>query len=129
MNETTILSYPKNLLEDDIQVTSAAREIFDQLIDDAEEDFSAIRVYVQGGGCGGMEYSMTFAETIFDRDCVVDCDTFKLVIDPVAFNYLQGCEIDYVNDNLNASFVFKNAFQSVGGSGMCSGCGGGGGFE
>ena len=51
---------------------------------------------------------------------------FQLVVDAVALNFLRGCEIDYVKEGLNESFVFNNVFESVGGSGMCSGCGGSG---
>lgn len=125
MAKTPTSIYPTDLTGEDIKVTESAKQMFAELMDDADPEFESIRMYVQGGGCGGMEYSMTFSENATDLDSVFDGGTFKLIIDPVAYNFLRGCEIDYVTDNLNSSFVFRNAFQSVGGSGKCSGCGGG----
>lgn len=126
MAKSSNSTYPTDLTGEDITVTESARQMFGSLMDDADPEFESIRMYVQGGGCGGMEYSMTFSEDATERDCVFDGGSFKLIIDPVAYNFLQGCEIDYVDEGISSSFVFRNAFQSVGGSGKCSGCGGGG---
>lgn len=128
MLQTITSNYSTELSEDELVVTSSARSALTNLMEDADDDdeFKAIRVYVQGGGCGGLGYSMTFAEDATDYDSVLDCGTFKLLIDPVALSFLQGCEIDYLNEGVNTSFVFRNAFQAVGGSGTCSGCGGSG---
>ncbi len=114
------------LSDADVNVTQAAQDVLAGLIDDADDEFDGIRIYVQGGGCGGMSYSMTFAEEITEHDSVLDCGKFKLMVDPIALGFLNGCEIDYVTEGLNSTFVFRNAFQSVGGSGKCSGCGGSG---
>ena len=46
------------------------------------------------------------------------------MVDPIALCYLQGAEVDYVDDGVNTSFVFNNVFRAVGGSGACGGCGG-----
>lgn len=124
--QDTIQEFPRSLSETDVHVTDAAQTMLAGLIDDADEDYEGIRIYVQGGGCDGMSYSMTFAEAITNQDSVLECGEFKLLVDPVALGFLAGCEIDYVTEGLNSTFVFKNAFQSVGGSGKCAGCGGGG---
>lgn len=125
MLQTTKPDYSTDLSDDYISVTPSARAMLAELMEDADEDFSAIRIYVQGGGCSGMTYSMTFAEDAGKHDSVLDCDTFKILVDPVAISFLEGCEIDYSTEGLNSQFVFKNAFESVGGSGTCAGCGGG----
>ena len=73
-----------------------------------------------------MNYGMTFSEDVETRDSVMDGENgFKLVVDPFALSFLEGAEVDYVDDGVNATFVFNNVFQSVGGSGACGGCGGG----
>ena len=69
---------------------------------------------------------MTYVDGQTEYDSVRQCEGFQLVVDAVALNFLRGCQIDYVKDGLNESFVFNNVFESVGGSGMCSGCGGSG---
>lgn len=111
--------------EDEIKLTAEAIEQMKQLVESADEAVQGIRVFVSGGGCGGLSYGMTYAEAVTDFDKVLEQGTFKLVVDAVALSYLKGCEIDFVQQGLNASFVFNNVFQSVGGSGMCGGCGGG----
>ncbi|MFC1664904.1 HesB/IscA family protein [Pseudomonadota bacterium] len=114
----------KNLIEDEIKITPPAFSKLTELLRDADEEFDAIRVFVSGGGCGGMTYGMTYSEKENTMDSVLTVDDFKLLVDPVALSYLDGAEIDYVDDGVNATFVFNNVFQAVGGSGACAGCGG-----
>ena len=120
-------SFEQDLDTDDLRLSATAKEKMEQLFQAADEDFAGIRLFVMGGGCGGMTYSMTYAETVGPLDTVLDLDGVRLVVDAIALNYLRGCEIDYVKQGLNESFVFRNVFESIGGSGMCAGCGAAGG--
>ncbi len=118
--------FDRSIHAGDLQVTQSAKEKIAGLIQDAKGEAEAVRIYVTGGGCSGMNYGMTFAEKPEKRDSIMHGeDGFKLVVDPVALSFLGGAEVDYVNDGINATFVFNNVFQSVGGSGACGGCGGG----
>jgi len=123
------MEFSSTMTGSDIVVTPAAQGVMRKLFDDVEDDdVNAIRVFVSGGGCSGMTYGMTFTGEQFDNDKIFDADGFQVYIDSVAFNYLQGVEIDYVENGMNgASFVFNNVFASTGGSGACGGCGSGGG--
>ncbi|MHB8346090.1 MAG: HesB/IscA family protein [Acidiferrobacterales bacterium] len=118
--------YQQEIGESDMRLTAAAQAKLAELQGQAEGDIAAIRVFVSGGGCGGMTYGMTYADRITPYDSVVNGPGFTLAVDTVALNYLRGCEIDFSSSTLNPSFVFNNVFQSVGGSGGCGGCGGGG---
>jgi iron-sulfur cluster insertion protein len=112
----------------DLSLTPAAQEKMAELfsqVDDAE--LQAIRVFVSGGGCGGMGYGMTFTDTRTDYDYVRKENGFSVFVDAVALNYLRGVEIDYVERPTGASFVFNNAFALTGGSGTCGACGAAGG--
>ena len=112
--------------ENDLAITASARGKLAGLIADADDDIRAIRIFVSGGGCSGMNYGMTFAEEEYGTDSVLDDGNgFRVVVDPVALGYLKGAEIDFVEDGVNASFVFNNVFQAVGGSGACGGGGAG----
>ncbi len=118
--------YNQTLTDSDLAVTAGARQQITSLVRDTGGEASAVRIYVSGGGCGGMNYGMTFAEQAEGMDSVMaDESGFKLVVDPVALSFLSGAQIDYVDDGVNASFVFNNVFQAIGGSGACGGCGGG----
>jgi iron-sulfur cluster assembly accessory protein len=113
--------------ERELTVTKAARTKIIELIQNAESEINSVRVFVSGGGCDGMNYGMTFADSSEPRDSVLEGgEGFRMVIDPLALAYMQGAEIDYSEDGANASFVFNNVFKAVGGSGACGGCGGAG---
>jgi iron-sulfur cluster insertion protein len=116
------------LAESDLCLTAAAREKMLELFSQVEEDdLQAIRVFVSGGGCGGMGYGMTFTDTQTEYDVVRKEEGFDIYVDAVALNFLRGVEIDYVERPTGASFVFNNAFAMTGGSGTCGACGAAGG--
>lgn len=116
----------KDHLNDEISISPSAKEKLIELLE-SEEDINGVRIFVSGGGCGGMTYGMTFAEAPSKFDSVYEDEKLKVYVDAVALNYLEGVEIDYVQQGLGASFVFKNVFAATGGSGTCSACGAAGG--
>jgi iron-sulfur cluster assembly accessory protein len=127
MSTQSIPAYPQQITDEYIRVTDAAREKLGELLSAAEDEVNGIRIFVSGGGCSGMTYGMTYADNANAHDSVLEGEGFKVLVDPIALNYLQGCEIDFARSGANATFVFNNVFKSVGGSGTCGGCGGGGG--
>jgi iron-sulfur cluster insertion protein len=92
-----------------------------------EDGVNGVRIFVSGGGCGGMSYGMTFVDKPSEYDCSWEKDGLKVFVDAVALSYLEGVEIDYQSQGANASFVFKNVFAKTGGSGTCGTCGASGG--
>ena len=120
-------SFVVSLSNDDLEVTQSAQEKLIEIVSQSDEDISAIRIYVGGGGCGGMSYGMTFTDQQTDFDTVQQFDGFKLYVDVVALNYLRGAQIDYIQEVGRERFVFNNVFAETGGSGACGGCGAAGG--
>ena len=126
MTTTNANEYSRTLSDADLVVTEDARRRIADLVRETDGEAEAVRIYVSGGGCGGMNYGMTFAERTEEKDSTISDETaFKLVVDPVALSFLKGAEVDFVDDGVNSSFVFNNVFQAIGGSGACGGCGGG----
>ena len=66
-----------------------------------------LRVYVEAGGCSGMEYGMAFDEKK-DGDEVVSQDGVSVVIDPMSANFLKDSVIDYVDSLQGSGFQIKN---------------------
>ena len=120
-------SFVVSLSNDDLEVTQSAQEKLIEIVSQSDEDVSAIRIYVGGGGCGGMSYGMTFTDQQTDFDTVQQFDGFKIYVDVVALNYLRGAQIDYIQEVGRERFVFNNVFAETGGSGACGGCGAAGG--
>ena len=77
----------------------------------------ALRVFVSGGGCSGLQYGMTFDNEVRDGDSVWDAHGLRVVVDPISSRYLQGASISYQQDNMLAG-AFKidnpNAVSSCG---------------
>jgi len=126
MNLINIKDYSMTaILPEQLVITAPARAKIIELLNEAEQSVDSVRIFVSGGGCSGMNYGMTFAESQENRDSVLeDSEGCKVVVDPIALCYMHGAEVDYVDDGVNTSFVFNNVFKAVGGSGACGGCGG-----
>lgn len=111
----------------DLEVTESAQSKLAEIVTQSEDDVAGIRIYVGGGGCGGMSYGMTFTDQVSDFDTVLEFDDFKVLVDVVALNYLRGAQIDYIQEVGRERFVFNNVFAETGGSGTCGACGASGG--
>ncbi len=119
-----------SLSNDDLDVTQSAQDKLFEIVSQSDEDVSAIRIYIGGGGCGGLSYGMTFSDQKSDFDTVLAFEEFNIYVDVVALNYLRGAQIDYIQEVGRERFVFNNVFAETGGTGACGGCGaasGGGG--
>ena len=91
-----------------LTITPAATAKIKDII--AEENNPAIklRVFVQGGGCSGMQYGFTLDELVNEDDWDLDFDGVKVLVDSMSGGYLQGAEVDYKEDQYGATFSIKN---------------------
>ena len=71
-------------------------------------DSHGLRVFVQGGGCGGMQYGMTFEDCCQDEDEVSDQHGIRVYVDPTSLFYLNGSRIDYIDDLMGGGFHIEN---------------------
>jgi iron-sulfur cluster insertion protein len=128
MSAQAIPTFRPILDESELRLTDEARGQLSTLFGQVDDDeIEAVRIYVTGGGCGGMSYGMTFTDRRTPYDKVLESNGFKVYVDAIALGYLRGVEIDYVDRPTGASFVFNNVFAATGGSGVCSACGAAGG--
>jgi iron-sulfur cluster insertion protein len=107
MTETATLTVPETS-EAPLLFTDAAARKVSELIAGEGNPKLMLRVFVQGGGCSGLQYGFEFDEQVQDGDTCVENQGVKLLIDPMSFQYLGGAEIDF-RDNLDgAQFVIRN---------------------
>ena len=76
------------------------------------KDATGLRIGVKKGGCAGMEYTMSYAETKAPHDEVVEDKGVRILIDPTAVLFLLGTEMDYRTDRMRSGFVFNNPNQT-----------------
>ena len=69
---------------------------------------SALRMFVQGGGCSGYQYGFAFDEEIAEDDFVTENEGVKVVVDMISSQYLQGATLDYKEEKFNSQFVISN---------------------
>jgi iron-sulfur cluster insertion protein len=66
------------------------------------------RVFVQGGGCSGMQYGFTFDEQQNEDDFDFHHDNLTVLVDSMSMQYLQGAKIRYDESDMGSSFVIDN---------------------
>ena len=101
-----------------LTLTDAAAERVKALLATRGEPAMGLRIGVNPKGCAGQSYAIDFAEKAEMLDEVVNTKGVTVVIDPKAIMYLIGTELDYVEDKMSSSFVFRNPNEK----GRC-GCG------
>ena len=91
-----------------LNVTPAAVSIIKSLLEQRAIPDHALRVFVSGGGCSGMQYGMAFQEAPEIGDTVVNSDGIRLLVDPTSMMYLRGARIDYVDSLIGGGFQIDN---------------------
>ena len=107
----TVLSdagFPPSLVFTD----AAARKVGDLIRGEGNPKLM-LRVFVQGGGCSGLQYGFEFDEQTQDGDTCVENQGVKLLVDPMSVVYLTGAEIDYREGLDGAQFVIRNPNAST----------------
>lgn len=69
---------------------------------------SKIRVFVQGGGCSGMQYGFTIDEEQNEDDFEIPAGSLSVLVDSISAQYLSNASIDYVEDLNGSQFKISN---------------------
>ena len=92
-----------------IQVTDAAAGHLLDLL--KAKDFSpeekGLRLFVEKGGCAGMSYAMKIAAAS-PGDDVIEKNGVKVFVDGESLEYLDGCQLDYVEALNDSGFKIEN---------------------
>ena len=67
----------------------------------------ALRVFVFGGGCAGLNYGMAMGFVKPD-DYVLESEEYKIVVDPKSMELLKGMTVDYFESIQSSGFKFNN---------------------
>ena len=119
-----------------LSVSELAANRLTRLMQEKELTGYALRVFVSGGGCSGLQYGMTFDDEVREGDSQFEQFGLRVLVDPISSGYMQGASIDYVdslmgggfkieNPNAVASCGCGNSFRTSEGAGSESASGGG----
>jgi iron-sulfur cluster assembly accessory protein len=81
-----------------ISLSTAASEAVKNILAERNLEGYALRVYVAGGGCCGVNFGMALDNNIRDVDTTFEATGVQVVVDEVSIDYLRGATIDFVND-------------------------------
>lgn len=110
-------------------LTPAASEAVRNILTERNLDGYALRVYVAGGGCCGVNFGMALDNNFRDVDTTFEANGVKVVVDEVSIDYLRDATVDFVNDPVRGAGFAVNSPNAKGhshGEGGCA-CGSGGG--
>ncbi|MEN0001346.1 MAG: iron-sulfur cluster insertion protein ErpA [Pseudomonadota bacterium] len=74
----------------------------------SEEDKTAMRISVEGGGCSGFSYKFDLVSDRADDDHVFEKDGVTVLIDDLSLVYMAGSEVDFVDELMGQSFQIRN---------------------
>jgi len=85
----------------------AAAEIKD-LFQRQGVESAALRVFVAGGGCSGLQYGMAIADEVEEDDLELEQHGVRILVDSYSLNYIAGSSVDFVEDPMGGGFKIDN---------------------
>lgn len=91
-----------------ITVTEAAVAKIQDILAEENNPSLRLRVFVQGGGCSGMQYGFTLDEQQNDDDWALEISGVQVLVDAMSSGYLEGATVDYREDQYGNQFTIRN---------------------
>ena len=90
-----------------LTITERAAKRIGQILK-SEGNGAMLRISVEGGGCSGFQYKFNVERNKADDDTVISRDAVMVLVDPASVPFLDGSEVDFVDDLIGASFRVNN---------------------
>jgi iron-sulfur cluster assembly accessory protein len=91
-----------------INVTdSAFRRLHELIAENPEYRDKGLRIFVETGGCAGMQYGMEFDQAK-QGDQRIEQNGVEVLVDVYSANYLTGATIDFLDGLSGAGFKITN---------------------
>jgi iron-sulfur cluster assembly protein len=79
-----------------VEVTPSAFEQVRKIMAREGKPEQALRLYVQGGGCSGLTYGMSFDRAETGDEVAFERDGLRVVVDRASAPLLDGLKVDYL---------------------------------
>ena len=93
--------------EEIIRLTESAASQVREMMAQEENAGKSLRVYIESGGCSGLQYGMTFDEKR-EGDFAAEFHGVPVMVDNVSAEYLRGCVVDYSDALTGGGFKISN---------------------
>jgi len=104
---------------DTVTMSTTAVEAVRGILAERNLEGYALRVYVAGGGCSGVNFGMALDNNFRDNDLIFHSQDVKIVVDDQSIAYLQGAKIDFVNDPTRGAGFTVDSPSNVGSGCSC----------
>lgn len=101
-----------------MSLTDTAAERVKAMLASRGKPSLGVRIGIRSKGCSGLSYTLEFADQKDPLDEVLKDKGVTILIDPKATLFILGTEMDYVEEEMQSGFVFRNPNEK----GRC-GCG------
>ncbi|WP_298815612.1 iron-sulfur cluster insertion protein ErpA [Chloroflexus sp.] len=91
-----------------LMISEAAATRLLKMMQEKQLEGYALRVFVAGGGCSGLQYGMTFDDEVREGDNEFYAGSLRVLVDPISANYLMGASIDFVDTLMGGGFKIDN---------------------
>jgi len=91
-----------------IEVTPAARDQVLKIMERQQKPGSALRLYVQGGGCSGLTYGMSFDRQESGDEVAYREGGLTVVVDRASAPLLEGLKVDFLLGLEQSGFKIVN---------------------
>ena len=91
-----------------IEVTDRAASELKALLDQENKPDLALRIFVAGVACSGLQYGLALDEEVKEDDVTMESNGIKLVMSKdIQKNFYEG-SIDFVEDENGKGFLIRN---------------------
>ena len=91
-----------------ITLTELAAMQLQNMLAQQDPPNQGVRIFVQAGGCAGLQYGMNYEPEAREGDITVEARGIRLFVDPFSVSYLQGACIDYQEMLMGGGFRVDN---------------------
>jgi iron-sulfur cluster assembly accessory protein len=109
MTAPTVENWTTETAEKPVTLTQTAADKLLGIMDEKGlRETHALRVFISGGGCSGLQYGMAFDDNPRESDVTFEEHGLRVVIDPRSLPYMVGANIDYVDSLMGGGFHIEN---------------------
>ena len=104
-----------------ITISTEAAQAVQDIITEKDMVGHALRVYVAGSGCSGVQFGIALDNNFKDTDTIIELEGVKIVVDHQSLEYARGASVEFINDPQKGTGFVINAPQN--GQNSCGSCG------
>ena len=87
---------------------SAVKQLQVLLAEQTDSESKGLRIFVEAGGCAGMQYGMALDSQKEGDEIIAPLDGVQVLVDAFSAKYLRGSTIDFSDGLTGAGFRISN---------------------